>query len=149
MKNLFSIYLLVFFFSSACSSQPAPIQSMKDIQPFLEKHLGTPTEIDTTFASKEDHELYTSLDFYYKNRNDLNIEKISRVLSEGFGEPVYRKDKNPESRSGGLIPLEKGMYGVLYKVQFGKFGKEEHPANYIICILDEKKEIPIPEKSGF
>lgn len=144
MKKLLFIFGQLVILITACAQQVAPIQSMYDIQPYLEKKLGTPSISETAYKGTRGASVYTTLYLTYENRPDLSYEKIAAILSKGFGETIYPLYKTTPINSGGLIPLYNTKYGTVYKVQFGMI--KEDPLSFTICILDDKDEIPIPTK---
>lgn len=144
IKKLLCILGLFVILTTACAQQPAPIQSIYDIQPYLEKNFGTPTSFKTTYKGERWTTHYTTLYFNYENRNDLNFSKVAKILSKGFGEPVHVKGNSRPPISGGLIPLYMLQGEYVYKVQFSI--SSQTPASLTICIFDDQNEIPIPTK---
>ena len=144
MKNLLLICGLCILVGGACGQARPPIQSIGDVQPYLEKQLGIPTSIDTHYVDTQPPEDFTTIFFKYENRPDLNYQKIAEVLSKGFGEPVYARGKSKPHITGKLIPLYQTPWGNIYKVQFGVSPVD--PPLVIISVFDDKNEIPIPAK---
>lgn len=144
MKKLLFTFGLLALLTTACVQQHAPIQSIYDIQPYLEKNLGTPTTFKIAYKGERGAMDFTSLYFTYKNRPDLSCKIIAKVLSKGFGEPAYPIGKSIPPIRGGLIPLYKIQGEDIYKVQFDLVSR--NPPTFIISISDDKNEIPIPTK---
>lgn len=142
MKNWLLILGLYIVVGTACGQTRPPIQSIRDVQPYLEKQLGIPTAIDTEYVGGGYTEDFTTLFFDYKNRPDLSYEKIATVLSKGFGEPVHARGKSTPPIMGGVIPLYQTRWGVIYKVQFSV--SSLNPPSFMISVSDDKNEIPIP-----
>lgn len=143
-KKLLCILGLFVILTTACAQQPAPIRSMYDIEPYLDKKLGTPSSFETTYKGEWGAKYYTTLCFRYENRNDLNFTKVAKILSLGFGQAVHVRGKSLPPISGGLVPLYMLQGEYVYKVQFSISSRT--PTSLIICILDDQGEIPIPPK---
>lgn len=144
MKKLLLILGLFVNLTTACAQKQAPVQSIYDIQPYLEKNLGKPSTFEIAHKGARDARDFTTLYFTYKNRPDLNYKKIAEVLSKAFGEPAYPIGKSIPPIRGGLIPLYKIQGKDIYKVQFDLVSR--NPPTFIISISDDKNEIPIPTK---
>lgn len=144
MKKLIFTFGLLLTLATACAQQAAPIRSMYDIQPYLEKEIGAPTSFETTYKGEWGAKYYTTLCFRYENRNDLNFTKVAKILSLGFGQAVHVRGKSLPPISGGLVPLYMLQGEYVYKVQFSISSRT--PTSLIICILDDQSEIPLPTK---
>lgn len=143
MKKLLFIFGLLAILTTACGQQPVPIQSIYDIQPYLEEKLGTPSSFEIAYKGERRAKFYTTLYFRYKNRPDLSFAKVAKILSQGFGEPVNAKGKSIPPIQGGLIPLYKTRGENIYKVNFSI---SQTIGEGTICIFDDQSEIPIPTK---
>lgn len=163
MKNLLLIGICLGFILTACEKKTVHIQSIHELQPYLEKYLGAPTVIDTVYKGRlqalekyltsptvidtEYREGLQAMDFTtlyirYENRTDLSYNKIAKILSKGFGEPIFPIEKSPHPYYGGLIPMYKTPWGIVYKVQL--YISSLNPPSFMISVSDDKNEIPVP-----
>lgn len=142
MKNLFCIYLLFTLITPSCKGQQPHSLSMKEIPAFLEKHLGQPTIIDTSYIMFSNEAI---LNIQYYHRPDLSYKKIAETLAKGFNIRTYTLDTISEPVIIKMLPLE--CYSkdhIIYKIEFGKISP--HSDSYLICISDNKHEITTPTK---